>query len=109
MLLVTADVGGESVVRGGCVNDRSRILVGAVLGAAIGGLAGFLFLTEQGGRVRREMEPRLDDLTREVRRLRSTFEKARTAASEGWRALSDLTGEARGAEWPGQSRQTSPF
>jgi gas vesicle protein len=92
------------------VNDRSRIVLGAVLGAAIGGFAGFLFLTEQGGRFRREMEPRLDDLTREVTRLRSTFEKAKSAASEGWRALNDLTGEStRPTEWRGQTRQTSPF
>jgi hypothetical protein len=62
------------------------------LGAAIGGMWGWLYLTEQGRRIRDQIEPRLDDFMREMTRVRGTVEKARTAANEGWRSINDMTG-----------------
>jgi hypothetical protein len=59
---------------------------------------GYLYLTEGGRRFRQQMEPRLDDLIGEISRVRSTVEKARTAANEGWRSLSDIT-SAQGGRW----------
>jgi sigma54-dependent transcription regulator len=78
------------------VDERSRVLMATFLGAAIGGIWGWLYMTEGGRRVRDQIEPRLDDFMNEVARVRGTVEKARTAANEGWRSLSDMTGSAQG-------------
>jgi hypothetical protein len=70
----------------------------AGLGAVVGGVLGWLYLTESGRNVREQLEPRLDDLIGEMTRVRGTVEKARTAANEGWRSLSDITG-GQGGRW----------
>jgi gas vesicle protein len=62
----------------------------ACLGALIGGVAGYLFLTEDGRRLRERLEPGMDDLLREMRHLRSAAEKARLAAAEGVQTVSEL-------------------
>jgi gas vesicle protein len=62
----------------------------ACLGAIIGGVAGYLFLTEDGRRLRERLEPGMDDLLREMRHLRSAAEKARLAAAEGVQTVSEL-------------------
>jgi hypothetical protein len=78
------------------VDDRSRVLMTTFLGAILGGVWGWLYLTESGRRVRDQIDPRLDDLVNEIARVRGTVEKARTAANEGWRSLSDIAGGAQG-------------
>lgn len=80
------------------MDERSRVLVSACVGAVIGGVCGWLYLTESGRYVREQIEPRLDDLIGEMTRVRGTVEKARTAANEGWRSLSDITG-GQGGRW----------
>ena len=72
------------------MEDRARVLLSACLGALIGGVAGYLFLTEDGRRVRERLEPGMDDLLREMRHLRSAAEKARMAAAEGLLTVSDF-------------------
>lgn len=79
------------------VDERSRVLLATFLGAAIGGAYGWLYLTEQGRRLRAQIEPKLDDFINEVARMRGTVEKARTAANEGWRSLNDMAGG--GSRW----------
>jgi hypothetical protein len=74
------------------VDDRSRVLMATIMGAVAGGVWGWLYLTESGRRVRDQIEPRLDDFMNELTRVRGTVEKARTAANEGWRSLSDMAG-----------------
>lgn len=81
------------------MDDRSRVLMATFLGAVIGGVWGWLYLTEGGRRVRDQIEPRLDDFMGELTRMRGTVEKARTAANEGWRSLSDLTGAGQPGRW----------
>ena len=80
------------------MDERSRVLMAACLGAVAGGVWGFLYLTEGGRNVREQIEPRLDDLIAEMTRVRGTVEKARSAANEGWRSLSDITG-GQGGRW----------
>jgi hypothetical protein len=80
----------------GNVDERSRVLLAACIGAVIGGAWGWLYMTENGRRVRDQIEPKLDDFVRELGRVRGTVEKARTAANEGWRSLNDVTGGAHG-------------
>jgi len=53
-------------------------------------------MTENGRRVRDQIEPKLDDFLHEIHRMRGTVEKARSVASEGWRSLNDVTGGAQG-------------
>ena len=74
------------------MEERSRVLLASVFGAVAGGLWGWLYMTEQGRRVRSQIEPKLDDFIHEVQRLRGTVEKAKTAANEGWRSLGEMTG-----------------
>ncbi len=72
------------------MEDRARVLMSACLGALIGGVAGYLFLTDDGRRLRARLEPGMDDLLREMRHLRSAAEKARMAAAEGVRTFGEL-------------------
>ena len=72
------------------MEDRSRILLSACLGAVVGGVAGYLFLTEEGRRVRERLEPGMDNVLRELRGLRSAADKAAQAVGEGIRTVEDL-------------------
>ena len=78
------------------MEDRSRVLLATLLGAVAGGVWGWLYLTADGRRVRFQIEPKLDDFIRELHSVRGTVAKARNAANEGWRSLSDLTGGSGG-------------
>ena len=81
------------------MDERSRVLTATFLGAVVGGVWGWLYLTENGRRVRDQIEPRLDDFIGEITRVRGTVEKARTAANEGWRSLSEMTGGSAQGRW----------
>ena len=78
------------------MDERSRVLLATCLGAVAGGVWGWLYMTENGRRVRDQIEPKLDDFLHEIHRMRGTVEKARSVASEGWRSLNDATGGAQG-------------
>lgn len=74
------------------MDERSKVLMATFLGAVAGGVYGWLYMTEQGRRVRDQIEPKLDDFMRELTRMRGTVDKARAAANEGWRSLNEVTG-----------------
>ena len=78
------------------MDERSRVLMATIVGAALGGVYGWLYLTENGRRMREQIEPKLDDFIGEITRVRGTVEKARSAANEGWRSLSEITGAGQG-------------
>ena len=78
------------------MEDRSRVCLAAMFGAVAGGVWGWLYLTQNGARIRRQIEPKLDDFVRELANVRGTVDKARTAANESWRSLNDVTGGAQG-------------
>lgn len=92
------------------MTDNSRAVAATITGAIIGGLAGYLFFTDQGRRVRRAIEPALEDITRELNSFRSTIQKAAGVADEGWKLLNDALGEpgAPPRRYP-TPHQTSPF
>jgi len=81
------------------VDDRSRVLIATLAGAVAGGVWGWLYLTESGRRVRDQIEPRLDDFMAELARMRGTVDKAKTAANEGWRSLSEMAGGSEPDRW----------
>ena len=88
--------------------NNSRALAAALIGAGIGGVAGYLFFTEHGRRVRLQIEPAIDEIARELMSFRTTLQKATGTASEGWKMLNEALGETAPAPgYPG--RQTSPF
>lgn len=89
--------------------DNSRAMMATVLGAAIGGVAGYLFFTERGRHLRRQIEPALDDLSRELLSFRSTMQKAAGVANEGWKLLNEAIGEGGQAPRYPSAHQTSPF
>ena len=87
---------------------NSGTIAATLVGAVIGGVAGYLFFTEHGRSVRRQIEPALEDFSRELMSFRATVQKASGVASEGWKLLNDALGETpSSARFPG--RQTSPF
>jgi gas vesicle protein len=90
--------------------NNSRAIAATLVGAVIGGMAGYLFFTEHGRRVRRQIEPALDDFARELMSFRTTVQKAAGVANEGWQLLNQALGE--GGQQPpryANPRQTSPF
>lgn len=94
--------------REGVVDDRSRVALATMAGAVLGGLFGYLYLTEQGQRLREQIDPMLDELTGELQRVRGTVDRAREAALEGRRTFDDLFGSAaRASSWESRARQAS--
>jgi gas vesicle protein len=88
--------------------NNSREMMATVVGAVVGGMAGYLFFTDRGRSIRRQIEPALEDFSRELMSFRSTVQKASGVASEGWKLLNDALGESSSSpKFPG--RQTSPF
>jgi hypothetical protein len=81
------------------VDERSRVLLATLVGAVAGGVWGWLYMTENGRRIRSQIEPKLDDFMRELANVRGTIDKARTAANEGWRSLGELTGNPAHGRW----------
>ena len=90
---------GEQAAKEADVDERSRVLAATCLGAVLGGVWGWLYLTEHGRRVRDQIEPSIDNLVTEMTRVRGTVDKARAAANEGWRSLSDITSGQGGGRW----------
>lgn len=82
-------------------NTRS---VAIVIGAAVGGLVGFLFFTEEGRRWRRSLEPALDDISYELGQFRGTLGRAAGVATEGWAFLASAFGDESGHRQPGQGK-----
>ena len=92
------------------MTEQARAVTATLVGAAIGGLTGYLFFTAHGRQLRRALEPALDDAARELNSFRTTVQKAATVASEGWQLLIDALGQGEHApvRFP-SPHQTSPF
>ena len=69
------------------MSDRVRICAAATVGALVGGVVGYFYMTERGRATRQRLEPALAVLVGEVRQLRTLVDSVRTAAQEGLRAL----------------------
>jgi hypothetical protein len=66
------------------MNDESRVVPAMIVGAALGAVAGYLFFTEPGRRLRRQLEPALEHFAREVSGFRGAVQRAVGVASQGW-------------------------
>jgi transposase InsO family protein len=89
--------------------NNSRAVAAIVVGAVLGGLAGYLFFTDHGRSVRRQIEPALDDFSRELMSFRATVQKAAAVANEGWTLLNDAIGESQQPARYTRPHQSSPF
>jgi len=94
---------------GGGAMANSRAVAASIVGAVIGGMAGYLFFTDEGRRLRRQIEPALDDFARELNSFRATVTKAAGVANEGWKLLNDAMGEGGAPPRYPSARQSSPF
>ncbi len=81
------------------MTDRHSIVGGALLGAVVGAMAGYLFLTERGRRLRREIEPELRTIIREAMHLGQTVTDLRKTRAHAPRAAGASTPLA----WPRRS------
>ena len=75
--------------------NNSRELTATVAGAVVGGIAGYLFFTDRGCRLRRQIEAALEDFSRELMSFRATVEKAGGVASDGWKMLNEAQAYVR--------------
>jgi hypothetical protein len=89
--------------------NNSRAIAATIVGAVLGGMAGYLFLTDHGRSIRRQIEPALDDFANELMSFRATVQKAAGVATDGWKLLNEALGESaqKASRYPGG--QTSPF
>lgn len=89
--------------------SHSQEMAATIVGAVIGGVAGYLFFTERGRSVRRQIEPALEDFSREFMSFRNTVQEAAGVASEGWKVLTDTLGEGGQTPVRSPSAWTPPF
>jgi hypothetical protein len=91
------------------VTDKT--VAATIVGAVIGGVAGYFLFTERGRALRRQLEPALEDFARELNSFRGTILRASGVATEGWKLLNEAMGEhssqQQARRYPGG--QTSPF
>lgn len=93
------------------MDEKSRAVMATIVGAIIGGVAGYLFFTDYGRSLRRKMEPALEDISRELNSFRTTVQKAAGVANEGWKLLNEALSENGSQQAPRYAgpHQTSPF
>ena len=82
------------------MSEQSRVVMSAIVGAAVGTLAGYLFFTERGRTLRDRIEPAMDDLRHEFGRFQRTFEKVGEMASEGLRVVQDFSSARDQSQFP---------
>ncbi|MGH9387954.1 MAG: YtxH domain-containing protein [Vicinamibacterales bacterium] len=81
------------------MSDRHTIVGGALLGAVLGAVTGYLFFTEKGRRFRRQIEPELQTIVQEALQIRKTVTDLRQSRSQTPRAES----AASPIPWPRRS------
>ena len=72
------------------MRDRTAVLIGLVVGAVAGGVAGWLWLTDDGRRMRARLEPRLQDLATQAMALSASAKRLQVAARAGAQSARDV-------------------
>jgi hypothetical protein len=72
------------------VNEQSKVMTSAVVGAFVGAAVGYLFFTERGRTMRDRLDPAVDDLRKEFAKFQRTFERVGEMASEGIRVFNEF-------------------
>lgn len=76
------------------MRDRTAILLGMVAGAAVGSVAGWLWLTDDGRRLRVRIEPQLQDLAGQALKLRDSAVRVQQVARESVRTVQEVASRA---------------
>jgi len=82
------------------VNEQSRVVVSAVVGAFVGAAVGYLFFTDRGREMRDRLEPSLDGLRNDFGRFQRTLEKVGEMASEGMRVVQEFNTARSNSQYP---------
>lgn len=90
------------------MDERTQVFLTTVLGAVVGGVFGWLYLTERGREVRVQVEPFFDNLVDEIHQVEHTIDKARLAATEGRRALDDVLRPSDRTSWESRGVEQTP-
>ena len=80
------------------MNDRSMMLLGAIIGAGVGAGVGFVLFTERGRQLRAELQPEIETVVREAMRLGTVIDDLRSG-----RAVAPVAAAAAGGGnmvWP---------
>lgn len=72
------------------MRDRAAILLGLVAGAAVGSVAGWLWLTDDGRRLRARFEPQLRDLAGQALKLRESAGRVEQAARDSAQTVQEV-------------------
>jgi gas vesicle protein len=72
------------------VRDGTAVLIGLVAGAVVGGVAGWLWLSDEGRQVRARLEPQLKDLAGQAMALRDSAARFQAAARGSAQAAQDV-------------------
>lgn len=73
-----------------CVNQQSRVMAGAFVGALVGAVGSYLFFTERGRDIRERIEPAVDEMRREFARFQKTIQKVGEMANDGMRVYQEF-------------------
>ena len=87
------------------MNESRAITLGAIVGAAVGAAAGYLFFTSAGKQARDRLEPAIDELRREFGRFQNTIVKLGDMANDGIRMVNEFN--AARAQSPFTTPRTS--
>ena len=89
--------------------NNSRGAAATIVGAVIGGMAGYLLFSDAGRELRRRLEPMLDEYATELDGFRTTLTKAAGVANEGWKLLNEAMEPAAGESRYSTQHQRAPF
>ena len=91
------------------MSQKSQAIAAAMVGGVVGAVAGYMFFTEQGRAWRRQLEPAIEDMARELAQFRGTLSRAMGVANDGWKVLNEALGEHRGPTTYPNPHQSTPF
>lgn len=81
------------------MNDRSIMLLGAIIGAGVGAGVGFVLFTERGRQLRAELQPEIETVVREAMRLGQVVDDLRSGRAVAPVAAAATAG-AGNMVWP---------
>ena len=87
------------------MTEREQACVVTTIGSVVGAIVAYLFFTERGNALRRQLLPALDDFERELSHFSGTVARTAGLASEGWKALNEVVGTPNASRTP---RNVSP-
>ena len=73
------------------MKDRFPVVVGAAVGAIIGGAAGYFFFTHRGRELRDQIDPAIAHARRELTRVQGTISTAAQLATDGLRLVQNFS------------------